>query len=257
MKNDQPTHMWQKIMGGLAALATIITLVTFFSGRMSFGDVLDLIFERGSTATPAPQPPLVESLPSVPPTPSETPRGVDETFAPGSRSMIAGAPLECSSLEVSESFSILCDGNAVTPSLLYFDEKKPQDADISPASPTRRFAILALCDEFWCDDMRLVDLKSGRLTHLSLSKYHSVEWIWWSSNESTAIVPQCHADFCELSAIALPTGAAKHLDESLGGNELHDVLLPSIKLSSDGCMLNAIVQRENEKQGQWISVPVC
>jgi hypothetical protein len=198
--------------GAIALIGAIIAIFVFVTGIANLPD----LFQRAALSRPDEM--LARSVPSTPP--AERP----PMQPPISSIWLAGAPRSCMELAVAKSFRLMCHGKAITAPLQYADREQPVRARISPMSPSGRYVFVALCDQDWCDDLRLVDLTRRRLSHIALGKYHSLEWVWWSSNEATGVLSQCHAGWCELSAIDLPTGSTRHLDRELGEGELHHVI---------------------------------
>ncbi len=70
----------------------------------------------------------------------------------------------------------------------------PISVNISPLSPSKRFALLTACEppaegSSFCWFQYLLDLKQNRLIDLSWAKYPTPTTVWWEAHERYAVLP--------------------------------------------------------------------
>lgn len=156
------------------------------------------------------------------------------------------------SISMSSDFSLVIDGQRLSPPLLYTGADKPTRATVSELSPTGRFLFIALCGIDWCDDVRLVNLHDGQIHSINLPKYHVMTWVRWSKDDRFAVLSQPHAGWTELSAVYTNRVRVVSLDKVLGDGSLYSVDLDSIDLDAKGDGLRAIVSFEDGRKEERI-----
>ncbi|WP_130471031.1 hypothetical protein [Candidatus Magnetaquicoccus inordinatus] len=104
-----------------------------------------------------------------------------------------------SGFTLSKNGQLAIKGQAITPQIQVHngDGKKqlaPISVNISPVSPSKRFALLTACEppadgSSMCWFQYLLDLKQHRLHELTWAKYPTPTTVWWQAQERFSVLP--------------------------------------------------------------------
>ncbi|MFA5991634.1 MAG: hypothetical protein WC794_05335, partial [Candidatus Doudnabacteria bacterium] len=106
-------------------------------------------------------------------------------------------------LSLSERNELLLAGEAISEPLLYAGREAPKSASVVQPSETSRFAFVSLCSEYWCDDIRLVDMQLGLITSVQLTKSGTSGGVTWSPDDKYALVKWSHGGEVGLTCLNL------------------------------------------------------